>query len=154
MDDGVTLVDLPGANTVFVRGECGLQDIAVFLEKAYAETSELVGRQGLQFAGPPFARYEMRDQGWVVEAGFPVRGEPVAQGRVEVGRLPSGQAARIVHHGPYEEVGTAYQAVERWLVGHGYVPVDAAWESYLDEPGVADPRTEVLMPCRPVAGES
>ena len=147
MDTTVQLEDLPAARTLVVRGHCAFEEIGQFLGPAFAETAEIAGRQGAGLAGPPFGRYQMADGGWEVEAGFPVRGEPAGQGRVEVGELPAGQAATIVHAGPYAEVGAAHRALEQWATNHGYVTTGLAWECYLDEPTVPNPRTKVFLPC-------
>jgi effector-binding domain-containing protein len=55
--------------------------------------------------------------------------------------------ARTVHRGAYDELGLTYEALEKWVVENGYRVTGAPWESYLDEPDVAEPRTEVYLPC-------
>ena len=61
--------------------------------------------------------------------------------------LPGGHAARVLHQGPYDGVAGAYEAAEKWVVENGLRPSDAPWECYLDGPDVAEPRTEVFLPC-------
>jgi effector-binding domain-containing protein len=63
--------------------------------------------------------------------------------------LPGGRAARVLYRGPYDGVAEAYEAGEKWLADHRYTPSGLPWESYLDEPDVADPRTVVHLPYRP-----
>jgi effector-binding domain-containing protein len=73
-----------------------------------------------------------------------------AAGRVEPAVLPGGTVARTLHVGSYDTVAAAYEATESYLTDNGYEPSGPAWECYLDEPDVPQPRTEVFMPCRPV----
>ena len=40
------------------------------------------------------------------------------------------------------------EEIARLLTDEGYELSGAPWESYLDDPTVAEPRTEVFMPCR------
>jgi effector-binding domain-containing protein len=68
-------------------------------------------------------------------------------GRVVPGSLPGGEVATTTHVGSYDDVAAAYSAVERWLDDQGLVPVGDPWESYLDGPEVAQPRTVVCFPC-------
>ncbi len=55
--------------------------------------------------------------------------------------------AVTLHAGPYSEVGEAYRAVMEWLSAHHMTVAGEAWETYLDGPDVAVPRTEVCVPC-------
>ena len=43
---------------------------------------------------------------------------------------------------------SAYEALETYLSKNGYEPAGAAWECYLDEPDVPEPRTKVYQPAR------
>ena len=109
------------------------------------------GHQDLHVSGPPIARYRSAGtEAWDVEAGFPVHGVPVAEGRVEAAKLPGGRMAKTLHVGAYADVGQAYAAVQDWLVGHGYAAEGDPWECYLDGPEVPRPRTEIFFPCHQV----
>jgi effector-binding domain-containing protein len=83
-----------------------------------------------------------------VEAGFPSTGPVTAAGRVEPGELPGGPAAEVLHRGDYGGVGAAYEAAATWVAEKQYTPNGDPWEAYLDEPGVAEPRTLVHLPYR------
>jgi effector-binding domain-containing protein len=133
---------------VVVHGNLTVGGIPAFLAGAFGATAAVVGRQGLTFAGPPFGRYVPKPDGtFDVEAGFPVAGSPQPAGEVVAISLPGGPTARTMHVGPYDQVGLAYEAVEKWLAEHDYTVVGAPWECYLDQPGVPNPRTAVCFPC-------
>lgn len=149
MNITVEQVDLPAARTLVVRGHTAFSDIAEFLGRAFAETVAAATTQGLGLAGPPFGRYQPAEDGWDVEAGFPVAGSPAPAGRVEVSSLPAGAAVKVLHQGRYDDVGSAYRALEEWIAGHGFKANGQAWESYLDEPNAPKPRTEIIQPCTP-----
>ncbi|MGH3331558.1 MAG: GyrI-like domain-containing protein, partial [Nocardioidaceae bacterium] len=143
----VSLVDLQEQQTAVVRGHVEVGGIPGFLGGAFGEVMGLVERQGLKPAGMPFGRYRMTDGGFDVEAGIGVKGDLVPEGRVEASSLPGGRTARTMHVGDYGEVAAAYEAVESWLTDNGYTASGVPWESYLDEPDVPAPRTEVFFPC-------
>ena len=95
-----------------------------------------------------FARYQAMSDGFDVEAGFPADAPVGAAGRVVPVELPGGSIATALHRGSYDTVGETYEALGAWLGDHDYEPAGVAWESYLDEPGVPEPRTLVSIPCR------
>jgi effector-binding domain-containing protein len=132
-----------------VRGHVAQSEITDFLGAAYGEVMRVVAEQGQAPAGPPFGRYQPRDGGFDVAAGFPVTGPIAPQGRVEPDSLPGGAEASVLHRGDYAAVGAAYGALSSWLAANGRVATGAPWESYLDEPGVDQPRTVVRVPCAP-----
>ena len=45
---------------------------------------------------------------------------------------PAGEVARIVHRGPYAEMGAAHAAIQAWCVAHGRRIGSASWELYGD----------------------
>lgn len=141
-------VDRREQPTAVVRGRVSHQGIGDFLGSAFGEVMAALGEQAVAIVGPPFARYwPTQDGDWHIEAGFPAAGTVRAQGRVEPSSLPGGRMARTLHVGAYDAVAQAYDAVMAWLTEQGCTAQDAPWESYLDGPEVAEPRTEVFVPC-------
>lgn len=147
----IQVADLQEQHVALVRAHISVAEIPGFLSGAFTEVPAVAARQGLHLTGAPFGRYRFAPDGSLdAEAGFPVSGVVTPAGRVEPGVLPGGHVARTLHVGSYDSVGDAYEAAESYLTRSGYEPTGLAWECYLDEPDVAEPRTEVFMPCRPV----
>jgi effector-binding domain-containing protein len=145
----VHLAEVRGRPSAVVRAHVRTDDIADFVGAAFAEVMTALERQRLAPVGPPFSRYAVGDDGFDVESGFPSSGAVAPSGRVVPSELPGGTVATTLHTGAYDGVGAAYAAVTTWLTEHGMVASGAPWESYLDGPEVAEPRTEVVVPCRP-----
>ena len=76
------------------------------------------------------------------------RREPAGQEQ-RVGPVDLLGVEQVLHQGPYSEVPAAYRAAEAWLVDNGWEAAGPPWESYLDGPEAAEPRTLVHLPCRP-----
>lgn len=130
-----------------VCGRMSAQQLPEFLGGAFQEVMATVAAQGRRVTGMPFGRYvPVGDEGFDVEAGFPVDAAVTAQGRVEPSTLPGGPAASVVHRGSYDTVGAAYELLVRSVTESGAQPAGAPWEYYLDEPGVPEPRTQVVLP--------
>lgn len=143
-------VDLQAQHVAVVKGHVSHDGIGEFLGPAFGEVIGVLDRQNLHPTGSPFGRYRPADDGgWDVEAGFPCSDVVKPEGRVEASELPGGRSARTMHVGPYGDVGAAYEAVVAWLTDEGCVMQGEPWECYLDGPEVAEPRTEVFVPCAP-----
>lgn len=102
------------------------------------------------FRGAPFVLYhgEMKPEDLDVEVGIPVA--PGASAAGEVKDIPGGPVAYTTHVGPYESIGTAYEALFGWMRAHGLQPSGPPREVYLVGPGPAtkpeDYRTEIEVP--------
>jgi effector-binding domain-containing protein len=64
----------------------------------------------------------------VVSADIPVTGN------VRVGRSPSGTAVRVVHKGPYENMGSSYEQLSAYMAVNGLEEGRVSWEQYISDP--------------------
>ncbi len=155
MEYAITVEPLHEMPTAVMRATVAHDGIGAFLGRAFGQTLAVIRGQGMEPAGPPFARYVPAGDGFDVEAGFPCptpiaeTGEGTAADDVRAGTLPAGLGATTMHVGAYEAVVSGYQAIEAWFGEHDYAPVGPPWESYLDGPEVAQPRTVITWPCQP-----
>lgn len=143
----IQLTDLSPQPAAVVRAHVAPPELPEFLGHAFEEVLAVVDEQGRTPAGPPFGRYVADEQGFEATVGFPVDGPVSASGRVAPDELPGGTVATTLHTGPYAEVGAAYDAATGWVAEHGLTASGTPWESYLDDPDVPLPRTEVHLPC-------
>ena len=149
MEYVIEQVELPEQQAAVVMGRSPVEGIAEFLAGAFTEVMTVLPAQQLTPVGPPFALYDPADSPvFGVVGGFPCDGSVSPVGRVASYALPAGPALQTIHVGPYEDVAAAYHAIEAYLAEHGLTPAGPPWESYLDEPGVAEPRTIVTWPVR------
>jgi effector-binding domain-containing protein len=141
--------------TLVLRGKVAAAEIPIFLGRAYTEVAEHIGWSGLDFAGPPFARFRPLDgesREFEVEAGFPVDRVAEGAGEVVVSSLPEAEVAVVNYLGHYAEMKPAYDAIESWITAQGGRAEGPAWEVYYSDPDVdPDPknwRTEIVQPYR------
>lgn len=139
--------------TLVMFGKVAVEEMPRFLSKAYGAVETRVAETGACFAGAPFARYRALDEKFEefeVEAGFPLESPVEGDEHVKASALPAGKAATTWHVGPYDKLGSAYQAVMKWIVEKNGTPTSTPWESYHSDPMVEpDPehwRTEVVQP--------
>ncbi len=144
------------AKTLRIRA----RELPTALPAAIMSLLAVAQRDGLDLAGPPFARYLARGDTLVVEAGLPVRRRPAGKlhgGAVAV-ELPAGPAATLVYRGPHTQLGTAHAALDAWLASHDRREAGARWEIYLTNPlSERDPgaqQTRIVAPLAADGGRS
>lgn len=141
-----------------VRAERIGDDIGAGLAELYTKAAEA----GLHPVGPPAVTYldtMTTDRPMSVDIDVPVA---PGTGHAEIGdgaRIVGRHArpvARTVHTGGYATLGAAYDALEKWIAGHGYRTAGPPTETYLVGPDsaadAAGYRTEVCVPIVPSVG--
>jgi pimeloyl-ACP methyl ester carboxylesterase/effector-binding domain-containing protein len=107
-------------DTVVAEATLAVPEIGPWLGKTYATVAAVLAGQGIEPAGPPFARYRLLDDGrFHVEAGFPASDPSTLTGDVRSSALPGGQIAATVHIGPYDAMESAYAAIRSWIRARG-----------------------------------
>ena len=100
-------------------------------------------QNGLAIAGRPFARYlDVNPGSMTFEPGVaiaPPSGSSAAGGpsdpdAVRIDTLPGGFAAATLHRGPYDRLGEAYAALEKWIEAEGLTANGPPWEVYITDP--------------------
>ena len=140
----VEIVDRQREDAAVVRGRVPQEGVGAFIGAAFPEV--LAGLGGVPVTGPPFCKVDMDGDAFLLEVGFPVERAIEPNGKVQPSRLSAGLVATVVHVGSYESVPAAYAYLEEWMGQNGYAPVGPPWETYLDGPEVAEPRTIVTWP--------
>lgn len=149
MTYNITLESQPPTHAAVVTETVAVSAIGPFIGEAFGLVMQALQAQRSFPGGPPFASYHMLDGSFVVRAGFPVAQPIAASGRVVPMEFPGGQTVVTMHIGAYDQVAKAYDAIMAWLPGAHLVPAGDPWETYLDGPEVAQPRTQVHLPVRP-----
>lgn len=126
------------------------------VQSGYAQLIAAITRAGVSFAGPAFFVMEQLfddDHPAHIQLGFPIAVPFPADGDVRCTQLPSCEVATAIHHGPYDEAGPVYRAIEDWISSHNYVSIGYPREVYLVSPAdTMDPLqylTEVQIPIAP-----
>jgi effector-binding domain-containing protein len=108
------------------------------------ELRDTLAAQGIEPTGPWFTHHLKLDPSqWDFEIGLPINAPIKPQGRVNPGELPALTAARTIHHGGYEDLGSAWGELMSWIDAEGHVAASSLWEVYLDEKPC---RTELTRP--------
>lgn len=141
--------------TLAKRATLPFEEVSQWFPAAYREVFDHLERIGVAPAGPPYARYDMHETTFDIEAGAPVAHFVEPAGGLITSSLPGGRVARTMHRGTYDTLDKAYDALRAWIRERGGQPVGPHYEVYLTDPQeVPDPAewlTEVWMPFEEVA---
>ena len=146
----VTLETVQPRKLAAVRREVAAGGVAAAWGPAIGQVWDFIrGQDGLWSGGHNvFVYYQPPDQpnapivcdfGVEVTRGFDEAGEVYAT------ETPSGEAAVCVHRGPYDQMGEAYLAIDRWIAANGRESAGCTWEIYGDPtPDPANTETTVV----------
>ena len=153
MNYEVTVKEMPPLHLVAIRRDTTPDTIGKDLTESWGELSEYLGSHSLAPQDVPICVYRSWEpNNWVIETCFAVGGEVQPQGDVHPLEIPGGRSASLIHEGPYEELGLANRAMERWFNDNGYEMTDLPYERYITDPTIEmDPakyQTEVVWPLK------
>ena len=148
--------EYPEQPVLGIRERVHQDDLKRVIPAAYKELFAYLREIGEEPVEPwaitvcPFAD----DDGIVaIENNVVTRSRVLGRGRIESHALPACTAIVLVHKGPYEQLPTAYRALQMWLDDHGVTPAGDPREIYLTDPEeVSDPAdyvTEIAWPIPP-----
>jgi len=133
---------LPAITALAIDGRVGLADAAAWLDVAFGELHEVLGRAGLTAAGPEGGLYPgpffETDAGDVV-AFLPITAPgprpdlTAAGGRVHVVEIEAADHAVMVHHGPFADLDQTYGALGTVVAERGVGVPGPIREHYFED---------------------
>jgi effector-binding domain-containing protein len=146
------LLERSSQPTLVIRTRAPVQSLPQVVGQAYGAIMAYAGQLEVQPSGAPFVAYHNMDMADLdMEIGFPFGQKPAGRGDILAGEIPGGKAAACLHVGPYDQLGAAYEAVQKWIQANGYVPTGVAYEFYLNDPQATPPaalQTHLVFPLK------
>jgi effector-binding domain-containing protein len=129
------------------------RDLQPTLSDTFRELYACVGAAGVSPAGPPFVIYHagsVPGVRWEIDICAPVATPLIAPPCFEYIEMPSCIVVSLLHVGPYETLGGAYDAIDEYIREHGVEPAGPPREFYYSDPSVPPSETRTLVE-RPVS---
>lgn len=145
------ITEFPALQFISIRRTCKITDMGPVLGEVYGKLSEYMGRNQLEFVGPPVSFYYMfNDVETEFEAGLPVA-RPVANfGEIEYKELPPQRVAFVDFYGNYDFLMAGWDVLMSFVDQNGLEKVGPPFEVYYTDPEeVQDPeqwRTGIYCP--------
>ncbi|PXY22174.1 GyrI-like domain-containing protein [Prauserella muralis] len=155
MNYDVTICDMPDRTAFVQRQRVDADRLGDAIGSTIGSLVATAGRYGLTPAGAPEVAYLSEyspEQPVELEVRVPVAGaERLGPGHgAPLAELSAGRCVRTVHQGPYDKIGDAYAALDKWIAVHGHHAAGPPTEVYLvgpDRTGTPEEyRTEVSIP--------
>ena len=131
-----------------------LSEIGGVLGASFGEVYGYLGSHGGEPVGPPFVIYHgmpVADDPFEVEVCAPVSRAIDAPTGWELQELPAGTFATLLHVGPYDTVGAAYDTLMAWLGAHELAVIGPPREVYLSDGDTPPEQIRTIVEF-PVAG--
>ncbi len=142
----------PAQPALTLRATTPVTGLPQLLGQAYGAVAQYLGEMGEQPAGPPFvAYYNMDMQNLDVEVGFACAKKLPGKGQIQASEIPGGKSASVVHTGPYDQCGPAYEALNQFIQASGHPATGVAYEFYLNDPQQTPPeqlQTLIMFPLK------
>lgn len=125
-----------------------LSEIGSVLGAAFGEVYGFLGARQGEPEGPPFVIYydvPEADNPIDVEVCAPIRRAIDPPPGWEARELPAGTFATLTHVGPYDTIGTTYEALTAWIGTHDLAMAGAPREVYLSEPGTPPEQVKTIV---------
>lgn len=100
MEYDIELTELKDQAAAVVHGEVPVDAIGPFVGQAFEKVMAALSQAGAFPVGPPFARFDMHDDTFVVDAGFPCGGGALEEWIREHGDQPDGMPWEAYLDGP------------------------------------------------------
>jgi effector-binding domain-containing protein len=116
-------------------------DVGASLAAAYQEISAFMQENSIEMLSAPIAITRSWDaHNYQIDAAIPVVSADIAlSGNLRAGRSPSGTAVRVVHQGPYENMGSSYEQLSAYMAVNGLEEGRVSWEQYVSDPARTPP---------------
>ena len=135
--------------TLTIRTRTSVEKLPQVLGESYGAIGQYLGSLGEAPSGAPFvAYYSMSMEDLDIEVGFPVVKPIPGMGAIQSSQMPAGKFATRLHKGPYNELGSAYEELTRWILEQGYETTGVAYEFYLNDPVETPPqelKTQIIF---------
>lgn len=146
------ITEMPAQPVLSIRAHTRVEELPAFLGQAYGMVMQYLAELGEAPAGAPFAAYfNMNMQDLDIEAGFPVQRPLPGRGTVQAGEIPGGSQASVIHTGPYQDCGPAYETLTQFVQLNLREATGVAYEFYLNDPQEITPeqiQMQVVFPLK------
>jgi AraC family transcriptional regulator len=148
MGDEIQVRRREAALVVSKRLPVRLSEIGGVIGREFGVVYGHLGARGIAGDGPPFVIYHgtpVADDPFDMEVCAPVARTTDPPAGWQMQELPAGSFATLLHVGPYDTIGAAYDTLAAWIGAQGLVIAGPPREAYLSEPETPPEQIRTLV---------
>lgn len=150
MSQGVEVVDMKGAPTLFIRVQTELRNLSWQINEAHSFIREFMEGEGLDASGQIYAAYHLLDpSNCDVEIGIITSKSVEGTEAISSGSIPACKALEARYKGAYIPVVMTNNYLVRWMQENGYEKIGPHYELYEGErfdPTDSAMTTRIMIP--------
>jgi effector-binding domain-containing protein len=142
MPHEITVIPASPILVAGVRMHTALSTIKTDVGQGFSKIMQGIGEKRYVPAGPPMLVYHDvvdEESDGEVEVCIPVQTTFASGDDFQCHQLEADQVATTVHHGPYEELSSAYHSMLAWIGESAYELAGSPREIYLNDPRTVSP---------------
>lgn len=150
----IEIVEVESIPAIAIKDSATIQTMGEKMGEMFGELMNYMTRKKVEMTGQPYTIYHTwNPEGYtVVEAGIPVDRVVPSKGNVVFTKSPGGKAVKAIYFGSYEGIGTAHEAIEKYVKINKLEIIGPPWDIYItdpqNEPDPAKWETLVLYPIK------
>jgi effector-binding domain-containing protein len=132
----VSMTEAKATYAVAKRVKANMGEMETAMGDAFGKIMEVVGKSGVQMAGPPIAIwYEWESEVFDFDNAIPVANKVKVPDGFQLIKTYAGKAITAQHMGNYNTTYFTWMALEAYLKANELEMNGAPWEQYITDPG-------------------
>jgi effector-binding domain-containing protein len=145
---GPAVAEVPRRQVLYQHHVVGASLLTETLGHSFQALYGRVGQAGVIPVGAPFVIYGDESKPgvlWDMRICVPISSAVTESDGFRYMDMPAGRVVEMLHIGPYETLGEAYEAIDRYVEHNHLTPTGPAREFYLSRPDVPAHEIKTLI---------
>ena len=121
------------------------EDLPATISTSFPALYARISQAGVIPAGPPFVIYHNMAAPWDIDVCAPVATPLAPAPGFDVKELRASRVVSLLHVGPFDKIGAAYEAVDSYIKAQSLTPAGPPREIYLSPPGTPAERIQTVI---------
>jgi effector-binding domain-containing protein len=140
-----TLTDAPRRHVLYQHFIVPHERIGETIRSGFAALYARIGDAGVVPAGPPFVVYLTAAPPWEIDVCAPVARDTAPSADIMYREMPASRVVSLLHVGPYENLGRAYDDVQAFIRDNALVADGPPREYYLSPPDTPADQIQTIV---------
>ena len=140
-----TIGQSPRRHVLYQHFSVAMEEMPQTIGSSLAALYSRITEAGLIQAGPPFVIYQSMSAPWQVDVCAPVASTIAPTPGFEVMELRATRVVSLLHVGPYDTIGKAYEAVDEYIKAQSLKTAGPPREVYLSPPDTPSAAIQTIV---------